>query len=379
MSVTKISLIKCDNYDKVDNAVRGAIRLLGGMSAFISPSEKILVKPNLLSPKDPSKAVTTHPEVVRAVIKLVKEARAVPVVGDSPGGDIRNIKNLWKTTHMERICREEKVELINFEASGSKEFDINDKNIKKVNFSNAALDCDGIINLPKLKTHALMSFSAGVKNLYGLIPGLMKVEYHKYASKNKDFADLLTNIYLFFKDKIRFTLIDGILSMEGNGPSAGEVRKTDLITASRDTAVLDAYLLNELNYDISNNGILKNLKITKDVLRTVEVSGEKPESFNLKKFKFPAVRKLDLFPKFLIRIFGKFLWVRADINEKICIKCMLCTRACPVGAIRIVAGDQYPHVDAEKCISCFCCHEMCSHKAVKLKKSLLAKIFIKEN
>ncbi|OEG70701.1 hypothetical protein ATZ36_17150 [Candidatus Endomicrobiellum trichonymphae] len=378
MPVTKISLIKCGDYGKVYNAVREAVRLLDCMSAFINQSEKILVKPNLLSPKDPSKAVTTHPEIVRAVIKLVKEAGAIPVVGDSPGGAIRNIKNLWETTQMERICREENVELINFEASGSKEFDINDKNIKKVNFSNAVLDCDGIINLPKLKTHALMSFSAGVKNLYGLVPGLMKVEYHKYASKNKDFADLLTNIYLFFKDKIRFTLIDGILSMEGNGPSAGEVRKTDLIAASRDTAVLDAYLLNELGYDISNSDILKNLKITKDILKTVEVSGERPERFNLKKFKFPSVRKLDLFPKFLIRIFGKFLWVRADISEKICVKCMLCARSCPAGAIR-AADNQHPHVDEEKCISCFCCHEMCPHKAVKFKKSMLAKIFIKEN
>jgi uncharacterized protein (DUF362 family)/Pyruvate/2-oxoacid:ferredoxin oxidoreductase delta subunit len=379
MPVIKISLIKCDDYCKADNAVREAVGLLGCISAFINPLEKILVKPNLLSPKDPSKAVTTHPEIVRAVIKLVKKAGAVPVVGDSPGGIIRNIKNLWETTQMERICREEKVELINFEAAGSKEFDINDKNIKKVNFSNAVLDCDGIINLPKLKTHALMSFSAGVKNLYGLVPGLMKVEYHKYAFKNKDFADLLTNIYLFFKDKIRFTLIDGILSMEGNGPSAGEVRKTDLIAASRDSAVLDAYLLNELSYDISKSDILKNLKITKDILKTVEVLGERPESFNLKNFKFPSVRKLDLFPKFLISIFGKILWVKAGINEKICVKCMLCARACPAGAIRVADDNQYPYIDTGKCISCFCCHEMCPHKAIKFKKSMLAKIFIKEN
>jgi uncharacterized protein (DUF362 family)/Pyruvate/2-oxoacid:ferredoxin oxidoreductase delta subunit len=377
--VTKISLIKCDDYDKAGNAVREAIRLLGCISAFVNPSEKILVKPNLLGPKDPSKAVTTHPEIVRAVIKLVKEAGALPVVGDSPGGVIRNIKNLWKTTQMERICREENVELINFETSGSKEFDINDKNIRKVNFSNAVLDCDGIINLPKLKTHALMSFSVGVKNLYGLVPGLMKVEYHKYASKNKDFANLLTNIYLFFKYKIRFTLIDGIFSMEGNGPSAGKVRKTDLIAASRDTAILDAYLLNELSYDISNSDILKNLKITKDILKTIEVSGERPESFNLKNFKFPFVRKLDLLPKFLVRILGKFLWVRVDINEKICAECMLCAKACPVGAIRATTYNQYPQINAKKCISCFCCHEMCPHKAIKFKKSMLAKIFIKEN
>ncbi|GHT58481.1 hypothetical protein AGMMS50222_07110 [Endomicrobiia bacterium] len=215
-----------------------------------------------------------------------------------------------------KICVEENVKFVNFEAVGSKEFDIDDKNIKEVNFSNAALDCDGIINLPKLKTHMLMSISAGVKNLYGCVPGLMKVKYHKYASKNKEFADFLSKIYLFFKDKIRFTLVDGILSMEGNGPSAGDVRKTNLIAASSDAAVLDAYLLNELNYNISDSDLLKNLKITKNIFNKIELAGEPSKNFNFKNFRFPNLRKLDLLPKFIVRILGKLLWVKVDINKK---------------------------------------------------------------
>jgi uncharacterized protein (DUF362 family) len=130
----KVSLVKCDDYNRTENAVKKAVELLGGIAVFIKPAEKILIKPNLLSPKDPSKAVTTHPEIVRSIIKLVKEAEATPVVGDSPGGAVRDIKNLWKVTQMEKICNEENVELVNFEAVGSKEFDINDKNIKKLFF-----------------------------------------------------------------------------------------------------------------------------------------------------------------------------------------------------------------------------------------------------
>ncbi|GHT56538.1 hypothetical protein AGMMS50233_08570 [Endomicrobiia bacterium] len=376
--MTKISLVKCDDYSKADNAVREAVNLIGGVSVFVRPSERILIKPNLLSPKDPSKAVTTHPEIVRAVIRLVKEVGAVPLVGDSPGGAIRDIKNLWKVTLMEKICVEENVKLVNFEAAGSKEFDIGDKNIKKVNFSNAVLDCDGIVNLPKLKTHMLMSFSAGVKNLYGCVPGLMKVEYHKYASKNKEFADFLSKIYLFFKDKIRFTLVDGILSMEGNGPSAGDIRKTNLIAASSDAAILDAYLLNELNYNISDSDLLKNLKITKDIFNKIELAGEPSKNFNFKNFRFPNLRKLDLLPRFIVRILGKLLWMKVDINKKMCVKCMLCIRACPIGAIRH-KSNAHPYVYAKKCISCFCCHEMCPSKAVGFKKSILAKIFIKDS
>ncbi|GHT41853.1 hypothetical protein AGMMS49921_05750 [Endomicrobiia bacterium] len=104
--MTKISFVKCDDYSKADNAVREVVNLIGGMSVFIKPSERILIKPNLLSPKDPSKAVTTHHEIVRAVTRLVKEVGAVPLVGDSHGGAIRDI-NLWKVTLMEKICVEE--------------------------------------------------------------------------------------------------------------------------------------------------------------------------------------------------------------------------------------------------------------------------------
>ena len=117
--------------------------------------------------------------------------------------------------------------------------------------------------------------------------------------------------------------------------------------------------------------------MTKSVFSTVEILGEKRGSFNLKEFKFPSVRKLDLFPKFIIRIFGKFLWIKAAVNEKICMRCMLCIRSCPAGAIR-PGINQYPHVDAKKCISCFCCHEMCPHKAIIFKKSIFAKIFMKD-
>jgi ferredoxin len=137
-------------------------------------------------------------------------------------------------------------------------------------------------------------------------------------------------------------------------------------------------LLDALNYNISDSDILKNLKITKDIFSEIEVLGEKPENFNLKKFKFPYVRKLDLFPKSIVRILGKLLWVKASIDKKKCVQCMLCVKSCPAGAIQ-ASNDKYLCINMEKCISCFCCHEMCPQKAIQFKKSILAKIFINEN
>ena len=374
----KISLLTCPDYGNANIAVKEAVNLLGGIASFVKPGEKILIKPNLLSAKEPDKAVTTHPEIVRAAIQLVKKAGATPIVGDSPGGAYKDmdIKKLWEITGMSVVCEKEGAELISFEAAGSKEIDINDENIKKVHISNAVLDCDGIINLPKLKTHSLMTFSAGVKNLYGCIPGLMKVEYHKHASKNKDFANLLANLYLFFKNKIRFTLLDAIVAMEGNGPSSGEIRQTDMITASADTGMLDAFILDILGGEVNDSFLLKKLGITKNSLGKISTIGNLRSDFKLDNFKFPQTRKLDLVPRPVVKLLGKFLWIKPKINKEKCVGCMFCAKSCPIHAIEKKEGEKTPQVIDKKCISCFCCHEMCTYKAVDFKKSILAKLFM---
>ncbi len=87
MAKAKVSITRCGSYGEgtVIKAIRDNIDALGGIRAFVKKDENILIKPNLLSGKPPEAAVTTHPEIVRAIISLVKEAGARPYVGDSPG------------------------------------------------------------------------------------------------------------------------------------------------------------------------------------------------------------------------------------------------------------------------------------------------------
>ncbi|MCL2335112.1 MAG: DUF362 domain-containing protein [Endomicrobia bacterium] len=377
--MTKVSLIKCEDYNKSLNAVKEAVDLLGGISAFVKKGEKILIKPNLLTDRVPDEAVTTHPEVIRAVIRLVKEAGAVPLVGDSPGGAYKErdgLQLLWTKTGMAKVCEEEKVQLVNFEAAGSQDIDIGDSNVKKVHISNAVLNCDGIINVPKLKTHSFMTFTAGVKNFYGCVPGLIKVEYHKMAPKPDQFGALIANIYKYLKPKIRLTVLDGILAMEGSGPSGGDVRKTDMIAASSDAALLDLYLLNILGGDIKGNFTLQKLGITKESFSQIEALGAKPSEFDTANFKFPSTKALYMVPGFVIKILGGFLWIKPSISKDRCVSCMLCVKSCPEKAIDKINGEKQPSVDHKKCISCFCCHEVCPHKAIDLEKSFLAKRFM---
>jgi uncharacterized protein (DUF362 family) len=76
MVKSRVSLIRCGSYrpHKVYDAVRKAVDLLEGISSIIKPGNRVLIKPNLLSAKPPESGIDTHLEVVRATIRLAKEA-----------------------------------------------------------------------------------------------------------------------------------------------------------------------------------------------------------------------------------------------------------------------------------------------------------------
>ena len=378
---TKVSFIKCGtyNFDEVYAAAKKAVDLVGGMGAFVRPGERILLKPNLLSAKEPERHITTHPEVVRALIRLVREAGATPLLGDSPGGAIKGVARVWEKTGMKKLADEEHVELVNFETIGAIEVNIHHPTIKSIHVSKAVLDCDGIINIPKLKTHGLMIFTGCVKNLFGIIPGLRKAEYHKLAPFPDEFGHLLGEIYIFVKDRIRLNLVDGIVGMEGNGPSSGELRKMDVIVAGTDGVAVDTAITSMLGFKpkrIEPFEYLRKKKAGEDDLAKIEALGDRG-SINIQKFKFPANWYLGLLPKFLVRLLAKFIWMKPLIVQEKCTNCMMCVNSCPVKTITVEPGKK-PVVKWDGCISCLCCHELCVYNAIDLKSSPLAKILIRQ-
>jgi uncharacterized protein (DUF362 family)/Pyruvate/2-oxoacid:ferredoxin oxidoreductase delta subunit len=375
---TRVSLIKCSSYEQgeLKRAVRRAVDLIGGMAKFVKSGEKILLKPNLLAARQPDRAITTHPEVMRAMVRLVREAGAVPFIGDSPGGAIRGVERVWIETGMKAVSEQENVKLINFETAGVVEKSIDHPGIKTIHVSKYALEIDGIINMPKLKTHSLEIFTGAVKNLYGCIPGLRKGEYHMRAPHSDDFGVLLGEIYLLLKNKIRFTLIDGIYGMEGNGPSSGEIRKLEMILAGSDGAALDTAIVHLLGFKPDNIETIKYLRKHnggETAISNIEIAGDSADNFKLSGFKFPSNWHINMIPHFLINILGKFVWVKPMIVPELCTGCLMCVDSCPVNAIRKNGKGGKPEVEAAKCISCLCCHELCPCKSIELDKSFLAK------
>lgn len=375
---TNVSLIRCTSYDAaaVDAAVRRAIDLIGGIRSLVKPGERILIKPNLLSARQPERGVTTHPAVVRAVVRLVKEAGAQVFLGDSPGGAVKGVERVWIETGMKQLAEEEGVTLVNFETAGALEMKINHPHLSSVHISRAVIDIDGIINVPKLKTHGFLVYTGGVKNFYGCVPGLRKAEYHKLVPYPADFAKLITQIYMLVKDKVRFSIIDGIVGMEGNGPASGDLRQLDMVLASTDTVALDTAitcLLGIKPEKTKNIAYLADPMAGVNTMANISLAGDDPSLFSLKNFRFPATWYLTLVPGPLIRFLARLLWIKPTINTDKCKNCRVCVDSCPVKTISGEPGRK-PRVIKEHCISCLCCHELCPYDAIDLTASPLMRL-----
>ena len=109
--------------------------------------------------------------------------------------------------------------------------------LHRLDLLRVATEVDVIINLPKLKTHNLTGLTLGVKNLFGLVPGAIKIGYHAKLQDRERFAQALLDIYTY--DRPALTLMDAVVGMEGNGPTGGTPRPIGALVASADTLACD--------------------------------------------------------------------------------------------------------------------------------------------
>ena len=237
------------------------------------------------------------------------------------------------------------------------------KILKEVTLPTIIDEVDIIINLPKLKTHSLMVYTLGVKNLFGFIPGGRKPDYHAKAQDVEHFAELLCDIYQILKPKITLTIADGIIGMEGNGPSSGTPKKAGVIIISEDAGAID-YIAGKM---ISLETPLMNCILQRKLLdiNEIETIGQIPNI----PFKAPTgsslIRKL---PTFLQKMVGNNMVAHPYVKKKKCIKCRVCMKSCPVKAITL---NPYPEFNRKKCVDCYCCHELCPENAIYLKGTII--------
>ncbi|OGS25880.1 MAG: hypothetical protein A2297_04390 [Elusimicrobia bacterium RIFOXYB2_FULL_48_7] len=366
----KVSITVCKDYNpaNLSRAIGENLELLGGLGNFIKPGERILVKPNLLGAHAPEEAVTTHPEFVRAVVRMVRHSGATPILGDSPS--LMDIDDVWRKTGLKQVSAEENVEVMNFSNYAVKEFPINHPTIKNIYLSQFAFDVDGIINLPKFKTHELTTLTLGMKNFFGLVPGLNKVNYHKFAHSTELFSEVIAELYRIIRPKVRLTIIDGILGMDGEGPQLGRVRPMDLVLAGGDPLALDCVGYELFGINPSKIPLIKFCRernLGETDINKITVVGVPIKQALVKDPLAPKSGLINYVAEPVKAVLLKYLWVKPKIMQGKCKQCMKCFEICPAKTIHKEGKQLNIHWD--KCISCFCCMEVCSHKAIETREN----------
>jgi uncharacterized protein (DUF362 family)/Pyruvate/2-oxoacid:ferredoxin oxidoreductase delta subunit len=368
---SRVSIVRCQNYDEAEvlKRLRQSIDLIGGIGNFVRKGDRVLLKPNLLHGKAPEKAVTTHPSIVKGIIRIVREAGGAPFIGDSPavGGLIRTAeKAAIKAVADEMSCPLVEFDKPIFPPQGKGKF------FKQLEVDRAVLEADRMINLPKWKTHSLTLLTLGVKNLFGCVPGSKKQLWHlKAGHDHKVFAEILFDLYKTIKPSL--TILDGILGMEGNGPNSGRPIPLELILASGDCLSLDQIVCDLLG--IPRETLLTNRVALEEGLGTdgIEVLGEKVEEARIQHFKLPSLSQPDWnLPGFIQKALKNALTSKPMVEEEACEACDRCVEICPPKALkRIEKGLAF---DYGRCIRCFCCQEVCPEGAITIKPGWALKL-----
>lgn len=350
------------NFEEVYNAVKQACL----SSDFPDVENKyILVKPNILSDSNVEDCITTHPEVVRAVIRILKEKGASKIiVGDSPG--LQNPSFRAENCKIGQVCKEEQVEFVDFTQKTSVR-KINNTN-KRIPITDYAFDCDMVFSVCKFKTHQFMYATGAVKNLFGLIPGINKSKCHLTNPSKESFAKFIVDLHEVVKPQ--FCVMDAIIGMEGPGPANGNPKPVNLVLASSSCFACDWAQALIMGYNPQMLPILSEASKRGLISKWIEYPILSASELKIEKFKTIQIEKQTrIFKNLIFPFFTRSLekarqrkQIAPEFNYLKCIKCKRCINICPAKALTF--KEDKVNIDYTKCIRCYCCHEMCPVEAI---------------
>jgi uncharacterized protein (DUF362 family)/Pyruvate/2-oxoacid:ferredoxin oxidoreductase delta subunit len=345
----RVFIAVCDSYDGAQAAVDRVLEAFGGAGEILKGRRKVLVKPNLIMPKNPEAAATTHPAVVAAICSAFIKAGAEVTILDSTGGPHTKavLKMLYNKCGMTQAAGQSGA-VLSYNTKSRAVRIPGGRILQKASILAPVLDADLVITAAKAKTHGMMAMTGCMKNLFGCVPGMGKPLLHGKFPKRADFAGMLVDICEAVKPG--FAILDGIWGMEGAGPTGGNPKHLRLVAGGYNPYAVDLAQCH-----------LMGLRL--DSVRTIAeaaVRGFAPG--DPAKLEWLGDGPSPLRQQFLPAVKHKGGAVPRILES--CAVCGDCVRICPQKCMTV--RDKQVVVSEKNCIRCYCCHEFCPHKAVEI-------------
>lgn len=338
-----------------------------GLMAALAPKTfagaTVLVKPNMVGPSAPELGHTTHPELVRAVVRACLDRSARVMVGDNPGGINRSSRNVAAITGIldaSEGCFTSISERV-AERTGA------ETGLSMV-ISGAVLEADYVINLPVFKTHLGMMVTGALKNTFGYVAGACKAHLHVEARTTEAFANLICDVHQARPPDLH--IMDAITAIEGNGPChGGRLRKVGKLLAGSDPLAVDAVMARMMGVDparlpVQEQARARGLGTLEEA--EIEIRGE---LVPIPDFRMPVTfsppdreglaELRGLYPSGMMQ---SRIAARPLYREEDCVKCGDCVVNCPPQALTL----EPEFAISDECIACFCCVELCPEGALEV-------------
>ena len=380
-----VSIFKCETATAIKQTISKIIS-----TSVKLPEQKdsiILLKPNFNSDMIGLTGNTTDLRIIVAVVEFLKEQRYQNIIiGDGTSSGFINAKiDVMRRLRVYDLARKFGVSVLDFNNAPSVDVYVGKD---KVRIAKICFENDLFINLPKLKTHSEAGFSACLKNMIGCVVGLDKQKIHNNLPEN----------ILFLAKRLRphLHIVDGLIGMEGTGPSRGMPKKINLIISGFDPLLIDMVCAKIIGFDKGDVPYLENAKqnvmIAQEVIKQIDhlefnslhkFMKPKP-GFFFRIVNHPKLRKLFVkirYSPVLYSVLSSSLisgplysmGIRQDmfiqrdakinriyLNEKACNKCGICIEYCPLDINVLLKFD------TTQCVRCLYCYFVCPTGAIQI-------------
>ncbi len=390
---SRVALVACPDYERarVEEAVRKGLSLLGpgALPDLRGPgSRHLLLKPNLLKPVAPDRGVTTHPAVFAAVAGALRARGSAFAYGDSPNGMFSALAAA-RVSGLHAEAEALGVPLADFQTGDDVSFPGGTLD-RRFTIARAVREAAGIVNLPRLKTHALTTMTGALKNMFGVIPGALKARYHVTHPDVESFSRMIVDLNCAVPS--RLVVMDAITVMEGNGPANGRLRSVGLLIITTDPVAADAVGCRIMGIDprsVAFVRIAEEAGLGNAGPDGIELLGEPLGGFVCPDLDVRVRPLVQNAPRFVMRIAKRLVASKPAIDSTRCTGCGQCVEGCPTDPKSLCRDDHasrgvreyafrpkaVPRYLYSTCIRCYCCQETCPTGAINIRRAPLAGFF----